>query len=59
MNSVLEFFLKTVSAVFLLAERKIFRVIQSSGNANSVLDNAGCLDSDDELTKAVRDPTTQ
>ncbi|EFO20039.2 GRP1 binding protein [Loa loa] len=35
------------------------RVIQSSGNANSILDSTGCLDSDDELAKAVRDPTTQ
>ncbi|VDM91790.1 unnamed protein product [Litomosoides sigmodontis] len=35
------------------------RVIQSSGNANSILDSKGCLDSDDELAKAVKDPTTQ
>ncbi|VBB30687.1 unnamed protein product [Acanthocheilonema viteae] len=35
------------------------RVIQSSGNANSILDSTGYLDSDDELTEAVRDPTTQ
>uniref|UniRef100_A0A183HI35 FERM_C domain-containing protein n=1 Tax=Onchocerca flexuosa TaxID=387005 RepID=A0A183HI35_9BILA len=38
---------------------QFFRVIQSSGNANSILDNTGCLDSDDELAKAVKDPTTQ
>ncbi|KAK6111665.1 hypothetical protein QQG55_44550 [Brugia pahangi] len=35
------------------------RVIQSSGSANSILDSTGYLDSDDELAKAVRDPTTQ
>ncbi|MCP9265331.1 hypothetical protein DINM_020602 [Dirofilaria immitis] len=35
------------------------RVVQSSGNANSILDSTGCLDSDDELAKAVKDPTTQ
>ncbi|CAG9535011.1 unnamed protein product [Cercopithifilaria johnstoni] len=35
------------------------RFIQSSGYANSILDSAGGLDSDDELAKAVRDPTTQ
>uniref|UniRef100_A0A1I8EZ55 FERM domain-containing protein n=1 Tax=Wuchereria bancrofti TaxID=6293 RepID=A0A1I8EZ55_WUCBA len=35
------------------------RVIQSSGCANSILDSTGYLDSDDELAKAVKDPTTQ
>ncbi|VDN03457.1 unnamed protein product [Thelazia callipaeda] len=35
------------------------RVIQSSVNANSILDSTSCLDSDDELAKAVKDPTTQ